>query len=557
MNPNIVIECRQKDSKTHSIANGDYKVDVQGVKVNPGDVISMRGCFLDTVSSNENNIQIKDDLLLTIGVGVYMYDWNSDHKNYSSVNANNQPTGQMYYMINNNSLEDVSDAKFIFNDQQGPNGGGFDCTFSYLDENDEEKEITKFLPKFDSATYTLNFNPNIRALKNSFRLKNPPLETSKSTSAELATYWDGYTSTPVAGDRYGPALFRRVYKLPKGNYKPDDLANEITRILSENGPNPDSNFASDSPFLHVTSQFDDTYSNGDGPLFIVADGKDDNFSNKRRFTMHKGEDYWVGTNQVALQWDQNLNKFVWSYLHMCPLDHDGNLSAGYVKRDNTNVLIPYAKNSGVFFMQFDSEYKNLDEDIDLLSIMGFDRNQLIVNVSDYRPRDGEQQQVITTKLEDSVNTTSQFIGLDALIDKSGDYYKARKNTSILATSDVTVEVTASNQYQETETGADQPYFLVEVNANFKTDYYSQSYIKRNIKAIVSKYYAYKSFTVGDESNDLTYQHIGDPIYLTGFHIRILDPDLNLADDLGDDNTVFLEIKRIGPERELLNEGKKP
>lgn len=555
MNSNIVIECRQKDKKTHSIANGDYKVDVQGVKVNPGDVISMRGCFLDTVSSNENNIQIKDDLLITVGVGVYMYDWKSDHKNYSSVAANEQPTGKMYYMINNNSLESVTAAKFIFDDQQGANGGGFNCTFSYLDADDKEQEITRFLPEFDTEKYTLNFTPPIEALKNSFRLKNPPLQTSNKVSSRLATYWDKYESNPIAGDKYGPALFRRIYQLPKGNYSPDDLANELTRLFSENGPNPDSNFASDSPFLHVTSQFDDTYNNGEGPLFIISDGKDDSFSNKKRFTMHKGEHYWVGTNQIALQWDQNLNKFVWSYLHMPPLDGDGNISAGYAKKDNTNVLIPYAKNSGIFFMQFDSEYKNLSEDIDLLSIMGFDKNQLIVNVSDYRLRDGEQQQIIATKLEDSVNTTSQFIGLDALIDKSGDYYKARKNTSILATSDVTVEVTASNQYQETENGADQPYFLVEVNANFKTDYYSQSYIKRNIKAIVSKYYAYKSFTVGDESNDITYQHIGEPIYLTGFHIRVLDPNNKLANDLGDDNTVFLEIKRIAPEKELLNEGK--
>jgi len=44
-------------------------------------------------------------------------------------------------------------------------------------------------------------------------------------------------------------------------------------------------------------------------------------------------------------------------------------------------------------------------------------------------------------------------------------------------------------------------------------------------------------------NSLIYTHRGQPLVLSKFYTRILQPDRTLPTTLGDDNTVFIEIIR--------------
>ena len=64
-------------------------------------------------------------------------------------------------------------------------------------------------------------------------------------------------------------------------------------------------------------------------------------------------------------------------------------------------------------------------------------------------------------------------------------------------------------------------------------------IKSTIQGIVNKYYNLNSYTSSDGSN-IFYQHRGEPIMLSSLRVRILNPDMSLA-DVGSDTTVFLSI----------------
>ena len=62
-------------------------------------------------------------------------------------------------------------------------------------------------------------------------------------------------------------------------------------------------------------------------------------------------------------------------------------------------------------------------------------------------------------------------------------------------------------------------------------------------AIVSRYYELNSFTSGTEGDSLVYTHEGEPITLSSFGVRIMTPQKVVADNLGANTAVFLEIVR--------------
>ena len=86
---------------------------------------------------------------------------------------------------------------------------------------------------------------------------------------------------------------------------------------------------------------------------------------------------------------------------------------------------------------------------------------------------------------------------------------------------------------------DNGYFLVEIDGKIQNELISSTSIKSTIQAIVNKYYNLNSYTSSDGSN-IFYQHRGEPITLSSLRVRILNPDMSLA-DVGNDTTIFLSI----------------
>jgi len=86
---------------------------------------------------------------------------------------------------------------------------------------------------------------------------------------------------------------------------------------------------------------------------------------------------------------------------------------------------------------------------------------------------------------------------------------------------------------------DNGYFLVEIDGKIQNELISSTNIKSTIQAIINKYYNLNSYTSSDGSN-IFYEHRGEPIMLSSLRVRILNPDMTLA-DVGNDTTVFLSV----------------
>jgi hypothetical protein len=76
---------------------------------------------------------------------------------------------------------------------------------------------------------------------------------------------------------------------------------------------------------------------------------------------------------------------------------------------------------------------------------------------------------------------------------------------------------------------------------FVNNSYIGSTFYRNINGIISKYYAYGSYAFAESDAAIQYIHSGAPIQLKSVHVRLLKSNKKLDVNLGDDNTVILQV----------------
>ena len=94
---------------------------------------------------------------------------------------------------------------------------------------------------------------------------------------------------------------------------------------------------------------------------------------------------------------------------------------------------------------------------------------------------------------------------------------------------------------------EEGYFLISIDGFDNNQKLISKDDERNtIKSIVSRFYTTNSYTsFYNEGNVATYQHYGEPITISSFNVRILNPEYEQA-NIQSDNTIFLElIKPLG------------
>ena len=104
----------------------------------------------------------------------------------------------------------------------------------------------------------------------------------------------------------------------------------------------------------------------------------------------------------------------------------------------------------------------------------------------------------------------------------------------------TSQIFASNQLQTQNISF--AYYLIDISANVENDFLSEDGIKKNIFSVINRYYVQGGYLSGTNSG-VEYVHQGEPMLISDFDIRILKPTGEVADNLKEDNTVFLEIIR--------------
>jgi len=91
--------------------------------------------------------------------------------------------------------------------------------------------------------------------------------------------------------------------------------------------------------------------------------------------------------------------------------------------------------------------------------------------------------------------------------------------------------------------ADEGYYKIVVDSKIDNELVGADQTIRNVSAIISKYNSYGNFTAAYNEGSVSYIHKGQPLTITDFRVKILLPNGDLATDINDRNTIFLELTK--------------
>lgn len=276
-----------------------------------------------------------------------------------------------------------------------------------------------------------------------------------------------------------------------------------------------------------------------------------------------------GSSQLQLDVDQATNKFQWKYLHTPYYDPTTGNQALYFNHALSKIF-KIGSTSGVAISNLSATVTGTSEpSLFWSSQLGFSDGTVEGTVSQCnaqvgewlkKPRVGPFSDVMFPVITNvNTSTTSQFIGSDDAVQKVGvqagtspaftytdqQFYALSSSTSFKATADPdsTNAVIASTPYTEL-VGNATGYFKIDIQGLAPTELVSSAGTSRSVQAVVTRYYNDGNFTSGSQDSGIVYQHVGAPKMISNLRTRILDPDNTIANGLGPDNTIFLEILKI-------------
>lgn len=552
-----IIELRQADASS-VVSNGNYECTLaKAITIEDGDVVQMKSAFIDAVKSNENLILIEDDLSLQVVNGIYITDWlaTNDKTNYTlpdgSLATNQKQLGQDFIPYKQISISDdpslivATGYEYFYEivDDSKP----FTITYQYFDYASNPRTFqTTFPAEGGQNTYIDYFN--IVMKMGSFQILSPSFDYFAKVGVspiKLIT-----TPGPVELDMYEPFLFSTNFVVPAGSYSPTDLSLYVSEQLSKNNVGPNKYFKGliNSPFLKVSSNFDagqnspDGQKNPDGSPVVLANNAVFIASDlSAAFNFASGKSYYIGSSEIALEFNQDLNKFTFTFLHQPMLDDTGtNISVRYMPYPaiaGQNMAI--AKNGGVFFTSLTAKKVKDNSVFDFWEgVLGFDVGNLVASYGQVQNDIlGLTGSVMAVNIVDGETTTNGYYGLNSAVQKTSSWYQM-PSTDLVSTINNTVSIDASQGISELLNT--YSHFILDLNMKFNNEFIGKD-VNYNVQSIVSRYYNFGSYAFGDVSGSIQYIHKGAPIVLKAVRCRVLNSDKEVDTELGSDNTIFMQV----------------
>ena len=155
------------------------------------------------------------------------------------------------------------------------------------------------------------------------------------------------------------------------------------------------------------------------------------------------------------------------------------------------------------------------------------------------------------RIVEGKNATGDLNAVDALVVKNDAADAARGNASydrpgdtgligVNTSTSLEIAILAGqlNNFQE-----GRGYYQIEIDMNLPSEKIGSNEFNNKIQAIVGRYYASNNGTQSVQGEgSIQYTHKGQPLKLSNFRVRILNPDGTLA-RVGNDNTIFLQITK--------------
>lgn len=574
-----LIEIRQQLSNK-IVDNGAYEITIPSIQIKEGDTIQIKNVFIDTRNTaSQNTINIPEDLTVSLSVIKYVVDWfkaptsGTDQRNYFGSTEPIHPRGVRYLLCKESGalqIDKVTQIYFLSSNKRFPYAGeqlrSEDYIFEYKDASDFTKTFTISVSK-DKAQDVIDDNldkdygifiwdltdggQGDKVMKpGSLILKSPTMNGKNGAVARQRLFWDkdgfqkSYPDAPQDKSYndeiidittgFNPYIETVDFVVSAGSYTATDIATLVSKNLSvttDGKVDIDKN-----KILTRCGVFNRLNNYG----YCSEDGQD-------FFTVEDDNQMWLGSNEIALEYDEQKNKFEWTYLHFPYYSRiqdnppNGPTNGAIV---NTVINVPanppinndafdliIGASAGICITAWTSAFFE--------DILGFD-DTIYVDVKDYIVKNinGQDTHIPVFNTVDGVNTTTAYAGLDNLVQKTNfNWFRIPTTlTNLENTSDITTSIIAPRviEPQEEETFS---HYQVLVECGFDNDYINNQMNRRNLNAIVSKYYSYDSYTIYQDSSTI-YEHKGQTNLLNNIRVKILDSEFNTP-EIGIDNTIIL------------------
>lgn len=571
MSTNTILELRQLDAQT-VYANGDFEVQMtQDITLNSGDVWTLKNAMIDTRLEN-SNIVLEDDItVMTQSCPFFndLQDFSASHEtnkfvdgtptNYVQTFLDYAPmkhidTGAIPNLISVNSWNYTI---YTTNATAGPGKvSKYTTTYEYLNEYNQVSYThgsVSFIKTPNGPVSKVDTFPTVIGVAGSFAYKvnNIPNDWGVNFS-------DNPNTSPVEGIIYKPYSMPNQFVIPKGVYGPDELAQIVTEAMTRNDGGSKSSMVQ-SPYLWKAESFEVGYDQPDGsPGKIEQPVIFCDAALSYALTFKTGIKQWIGSSQVALEWDAVNQRFSWIFTHFPVYDSTGkNISVKYGRfnNDTTQDIQGIAHYGGIMFQSLTAKDSKGNIYDFWGSKLGFDVSQI---TSDQQlvgtlnsTRFGLQGAFYNFYLQIGQSHTAGFFGLDSCVVKevgsSGNWFEESSfanGTSVLySTINSTIPLRAAltlpqlqNQFSHYVLSCDL-YFTQMIGG-------LNSY--KNFHGVITKYFSFASFCYGSSDGAFEYIHNGAPIYIKSVRVRLLTPSKQPDPLLGADNSLYFQIIRNTP-----------
>tara|TARA_R110002073_G_scaffold75688_2_gene184550 strand:+ start:603 stop:2414 length:1812 start_codon:yes stop_codon:yes gene_type:complete len=579
------------------LPNGFYKQILQNpVTLENGDSLGIHCGFIDTIASSQGKIDIDGTEVFTIGYTPFIQNTDNTGKVYNgrgpethTVDNNFLYDNEAYFPCAGShagiELQNVVSMNFVRkNIGFGSWGNKQSLYFNYTNAAGVPTGTQITLPpKLDPADTSVDVAVNLVVKKDSFVYGGGADALRKFyRKAHVSSFSTQITTHTESGLNLEPLAFEYKFSLTAGSYEPKHICELITEELtSMQNVAPTAEGTDSDPinnaFLKTNTQIDSiagTYSLEGKTIYVNTSG---NGILQLPFTQHfpeadtdsttiipgfSGNKFrqFVGSDQVVLEFDEDLQKCVWSQLHSNIYSAGSGADGGGFNEDGTiiiksfpqeyntpasNAKFIYGSRHGCvgfnYLLPIDFWYDKLGLDPDICFSFEAEKKNgslgTFTNVDTYKVKGG---------FIDGVNTTNSVINSSVAISKNQLYYQVPTRSSLEGTSTANVKCYGLNSLNAPT--LEEGYFLISIDGfDNRNKLISKDDEKNTIKSIVSRFYTSNSYTsFYNEGNINQYVHYGEPITISSFTVKILNPEYEES-NIQQDNTIFLELVKQPPQ----------
>ena len=503
--------------------------------------------------------------------------------------------------------------------------GGCDIIYSYqplTPAGANRVQETVHIPSYRDSTWKVHnpYNINVVCKATAQGTADFKIDSSQSYLGENGIAEIDFSPfvsalpNPSADHFFTPQRFNFTFTISKGTYTPAELSQTINDLIvdiqkdgfvnnsyegtSATNPPTKSNWPSMSPFLTtILKNYKETDGRGTAQVFVPAVlGQTSGVDNSERAGTHfmsynitdmladytaggagtykPPVDRWVGTNQLAMGYDEAENKLKWDVMHFPVYVNDSSTGSTVVNdavpgvQWNNAFTFPspptqptFVVNSGLALQYGGVVFTKLEPQALWATKMGFGNICVNpqMNAKCKYPNDAAsvptENNCFTFACVDGENSTGALASLDVAVQHNNEFYSRPIFRDEAATPVVDTKVSTSdtssifsNRVWNTSL-ADEGYFLIDASPNPNQKLVGKLEQTTSTQSIISRYYTANGFTNDMGAGSIVYEHRGEPMVISDVQVRILNPDRSPVDPhiLNEKNTVFLEVvKNINP-----------